>query len=529
MNSSNLNVQNQHTAILTKERKVTQMAEKKITKQEKENLQFTEKLENMKQYAKAVDDILKLVDLTSSTTKTWTVFSKDSLRSYLQNPYAASSQNNLRNLSKFLYTLSFPLRRITNYFASLPDFSAYKVNLDFSLTEDNNEETLLKDYEDACRFVRKMNLEMNMFKLLVIAWREGIVYFQPYQDDDGTMLLMPLDSQYCKVSSVGYNNLLHVAFDFSFFNGQNSFYLEVWDPEYKKKYNAYQKDSSLRWQELDTARAFKIDLSDIDLIISPFASLFEALIDLVDLQALMNVKDSLDIYKLLVMKIPTLNSKSPDDFALSLTTAMKFYKKALDTLPEEIGLILSPGMDVDSVSFDKNATTDTNAISDSYQNVMEQTGVSQIFSSDRLTGASSVKLSMLADALMASKGILPQVAAFINERIKMEYPNTSAYISFIDVTTYTKDERIKTIKDAAALGLPVKQEYMTLLGYNPLESISSDWIETKLGLAVDRFTHPLVSSYTQSGASDTGGAPEKDDSDLTDSGLETKEKEKNDK
>lgn len=505
------------------------MAEKKLTKEEKENLQFIEKLENMKQYAKAVDDILKLVDLTASTTKTWTVFSKDNLRSYLQNPYAASSQNNLRNLSKFLYTLSFPLRRITNYFASLPDFSAYKVNLDFSLTEDNNEETLLKDYEDACRFVRKMNLEMNMFKLLVICWREGIVYFQPYQDDDGTMLLMPLDSQYCKVSSVGYNNLLHVAFDFSFFNGQNSFYLEVWDPEYKKKYNAYQKDSSLRWQELDTARAFKIDLSDIDLIISPFASLFEALIDLVDLQALMNVKDSLDIYKLLVMKIPTLNSKSPDDFALSLTTAMKFYKKALNTLPEEIGLILSPGMDVDSVSFDKNATTDTNAISDSYQNVMEQTGVSQIFSSDRLTGASSVKLSMLADALMASKGILPQVAAFINERIKMEYPNTSAYISFIDVTTYTKDERIKTIKDAAALGLPVKQEYMTLLGYNPLESISSDWIETKLGLAVDRFTHPLVSSYTQSGASDTGGAPEKDDSDLTDSGLETKEKEKNDK
>ena len=195
------------------------MAEKKLTKEEKENLQFIEKLENMKQYAKAVDDILKLVDLTSSTTKTWTVFSKDNLRSYLQNPYAASSQNNLRNLSKFLYTLSFPLRRITNYFASLPDFSAYKVNLDFSLTEDNNEETLLKDYEDACRFFRKMNLEINIFKLVVIALREGIAYFQPYQDDDGTMLLMPLDSQYCKVSSVGYNNLLHVAFDFSFFNG----------------------------------------------------------------------------------------------------------------------------------------------------------------------------------------------------------------------------------------------------------------------------------------------------------------------
>ena len=355
------------------------MAERKITEFEKENLEFTEKLENMKQYAKAVDDILRLVDLTSSTTKTWTVFSKDNLRSYLQNPYSSSSQNSLRNLAKFLYTLSFPLRRIINYFASLPDFSAYKVNLDFSLVEENDEEALLQDYEDACRFIRKMNLEMNMFKLLIIAWREGIVYFQPYQDDDGTMLLMPLDSQYCKISSVGYNNLLHVAYDFSFFNGQNAFYLDVWDPEYKKKFNAYSKDSSLRWQELDTARAFKIDLSDIDLVLSPFASLFEALIDLVDLQALMNVKDSLNIYKLLVMTIPMLDSKSPDDLALSLTTAMKFYQKALDVLPEEVGLILSPGMKVDSVSFDKSATSNTNAIADSYQNVVEQTGLFGVF------------------------------------------------------------------------------------------------------------------------------------------------------
>ena len=418
------------------------------------------------------------------------------------------------------------MRRIINYFASLPDFSAYKVNLDFSLVEENNEETLLKDYEDACKLVRRMNLEINMFKLLVIAWREGIVYFQPYQDEDGTMLLMPLDSQYCKVGSIGYNNLLHVAFDFSFFNGQNSFYLDIWDPEYKKKYNSYQKDSSLRWQELDTARAFKIDLSDIDLIVSPFASLFEALIDLIDLQALMNVKDSLDIYKLLVMKIPTLNSKSPDDFALSLTTAMKFYKKALDTLPEEIGLILSPGMDVDSVSFDKNATTDTNAISDAYQNVMEETGISQIFDSSRLTGSTSVKMSMLSDAMMATKGIMKQIEAFVNERIQMEYPNSVAYIKFIEVTTYTRDDRIAQVEKAANAGMPVKLEYMTLLGYDPLESMASDWLETKLGLAVDKFIHPLVSSHTQSSTSDTGGAPTAEESgkSLTDDGENSRDK-----
>lgn len=501
---------------------------KSISEQEMKDelLKFTENLENMKQYAAAVDNIFKITDLSSSSTKTWTVFSKDNLRSYLQSPYSANSQNNLRNLSKFLYTLSFPLRRIVNYFASLPDFSAYKVNLDFSLVEENDEESLLQDYEDACRFIRRMNLEINMFKLLIVAWREGIVYFQPYQDDDGTMLLMPLDSQYCKISSVGYNNLLHVAFDFSFFNGSNSFYLDVWDPEYKKKYNSYNKDSSLRWQELETARAFKIDVADLDLILSPFASLFEGLIDLIDLQSLIAVKDSLDIYKLLVMKIPLLDSKSPDDLALSLTLAKKFYEKALESLPEEIGLVLSPGMDVDSVSFDKNATSDTNAIADSYQNMMEQTGISQIFDSSRLTGSTSVKMSMLSDALMATRGIMKQAEAFVNERIQMEYPNSAAYLKFIDTTTYTKDDRIAQVEKAANAGMPVKQEYMALLGYDPLEAIASDWLETKLGMSVTRFIHPLVSSHTQSGNSNTGGAPTAEESgkSLTDDGEASRDK-----
>ena len=492
-----------------------------------EALQFTENLDKMKMFADAADKILQLVDLTSSATKTWTVFNKDSLRTYLQNPYSANSQTNLRNLAKFLYTLSFPLRRIINYFASLPDFSMYKVNLDFSLVEEPDEESLLQDYEDACRFVRKMNLEINMFKLLVIAWREGIVYFQPYQDDDGTMLLMPLDPQYCKVGSIGYNNLLHVAYDFSFFNGSNAFYLDIWDPEFKTKYNGYQRDNTLRWQELDTARAFKIDISDIDLLIPTFASLFEGLIDLIDLQSLIAVKDSLDIYKLLVMKIPLLNSKNPDDLALSLALAQKFYAKALGVLPEEIGLILSPGMEIDSVSFDKNATSDTNAIADSYQNLMEQTGISQIFDSSRLSGASSVKMSMLSDAMMATRGIMKQITAFVNERIQMEYPNSAAYIKFIDTTAYTKDDRIAQIEKAANAGLSVKLEYMTLLGYDPLESIASDWLETKLGLSTTRFINPLVSSHTQSANSDNGGAPNKDDGALSDEGAETKDKEKN--
>ena len=56
--------------------------------------------------------------------------------------------------------------------------------------------------------------------------------------------------------------------------------------------------------------------------------------------------------------------------------------------------------------------------------------------------------------------------------------------------------------------------------------MASDWLESKLGLAVNAFIHPLVSSHTQSGSSDTGGAPTAEESgkNLTDDGEASRDK-----
>lgn len=500
------------------------MAEK-MTKEQIENLKFTEQLEKMRQYAKSIDDILQLSDLQSSSTKTWTVFSKDNLRSYLQNPYSTNSQTNLRNLSRFLKTLSFPLRRLINYLASLPDFSVYKVVPQISMIEEPDEESVLQDFEEVCKYVRSMDLELDLFKLLLIAWTEDAAYFFSVEDEEGTTLLFPLDGQYCKISGVGYNGLYRMAYDFSFFNGSNSFYLDIWPKEFQTKYNAYQKDSSLRWQQLDDGRAFKINIENPELVISPLVSLFEQIIDLIDLQSLTSVREALEIYKLLILKIPLLDSKSPDDMAISLTLAKKFYQQALDILPPEIGCVMVPGMEVDSISFDKSSTSDSDAIAAAYSNLMSNAGVSQIMDSTRLTGQSAVKASMLCDVMLATKGVIPQINAFVNERIKLKFPNTQMRFSYTDVTIYTKDDRIKQLQSACEYGLPLKLELAMMLGQNPLENYAMDWLENKLGLAKTRWISPLVSSHTASGnPSDKGGAPEKDDSDLTDDGEASRDK-----
>lgn len=483
-------------------------------------------IEQLKQFAKSYDEVFKLVDLESSATKTWTVFNKDNLRSYLQNPYSQNSQTNIRNLARFLATLSFPLRRLINYLASLPDFSVYKVIPNISMLEAPDPNSVLQDYEEVCKYIRAMDLELDLFKMLVIAWREDCAYFFPIEDDDGNTLLFPLDAQYCKIGGVGYNGLYHVAYDFSFFNGTNGFYLDIWPKEFKKKYNTYQSDPTQRWQLLDDARCFKINIDQPELVISPLASLFESIIDLIDLQSLTSVKDALEIYKLLVMRIPLINSNNPDDMALSLSLAKSFYNKAVELLPEEIGCILSP-MPVDSVSFDKSATSESDAIADAYSNLMSNAGVSQIMDSSRLTGQSAVKASMMCDVMFATKGIIQQINAFVNERIKLKFPNTIMTMKYTDVTAYTKSERIAELQKACEFGLPFKLELAMMLGQDPLENYAMGWLEDQMGLAITRWIHPLVSSHTAAASSDTGGAPTKDDGDLSDEGAETKDKEKN--
>ncbi len=494
---------------------------------DKQELNKTELMARFEAFAKAANDVISLTDLASNSTKSWTVFSKDTLRQYLQSPYSATSQTQLRNLARFLYTLSFPLRRLIQYFASIPDFSVYKVIPDYSLVEDNDEEALLQDFEDTCKFVRGLGLDLNMFRLLVNGYRDDIMPFYPLTDEaTGETYMMPLDSQYCKISGIGYNGVYRVAFDFSFFNGSTgAWYLENWPKEFQTLYNKYQSDSSLRWQQLENARAFKLNVDQPDLVLSPLVGLFEQIIDLIDLQSISSVKTALEAYKMLVMEIPLIDGQTPDDYAISLNVAKKFYNKLLENLPEEVIGILSP-MKISPVTFDKKATSTSNEISDSLRNLFETSGVSQIMDASRLTGQSAVKMSMLTDVMMGTKSIIPQVEAWVNEQLRLMYPNTKMYVKFTNVTAFTKDDRITQLQKAAEFGLPVKMELMSTLGYNPIESIGADWLETKLGLATERFINPLKSSHTASASDNEGGRPTAEDTGegLTDDGEASREK-----
>lgn len=498
----------------------------------KEIAEFSARQARIEQYKKAASDALQLLDLQNPTNKTYTVYSKESLRSYLKNPLSDSNQQNLRKVSQFLYHLSFQLRRIISYYASQVDLSAYNVIPNISMTSDNDAKSILQNYENVLHFLEKMNMAQQIYNALIIAWREdaffGYVYYdESGPEDENNFVIVPMDGNYCKISSVNYDGTFNYAWDFSFFSGSNEKYLEYWDKEFTKKYNSYKSDSKLRWQELDPERTIclKINADQPDRVIPPLASLYEDIIDLIDLRGISNVKDALSIYKLLVAKIDTLSgAKDPDDFAIDLNTAVDFYNKMADSLPEEVGIVLSP-MDIEPIEFEKHASDDTDEISQAMSNLWESAGVSQVLDAKRLTGAMAVKMSTIADGLMATKPVLPQIEAWVNRFLNVVVPNNGMRIKYMDVTPFTKEDRISIIKEAATLGLPVKLQYASLLGISPLDANAMAYLENEI-LGLHTQWEPLQNSYTQSGDAQSGGQ-EKNLGDLSDEGAETRDAEKN--
>lgn len=500
---------------------------KELTDQERiAALQKEEK--NRARFA-AVKDVLQLIDLTTSKTQSYTVYSKDNLRTYLQNPSTEANQKNLRNLSEFLYTVSHVYRRLVLNKANQFDAKSYIV---YPKLNDNGdvEESSYQNYIKTSNYVQGMHLDTQVRKCLIKAWLDDVVYGFCYgEPENDNFFIHILNPDYCKISSVDYySGKINFAFNFSFFDGSNSFYLDVYDPIFNKMYNSYKSDSKLRWQELPPEKTFclKINEENLDYPIPPFSGMFNSLIDLVDLSQIQAVKDELSAYKLIWAKIPTISgSKEVDDFAVDLELANQFYQKLQGIIPDGIALGLSP-LDLNDINFEANAAEDTNVVNKAYQNLIEANG-DIVLNSNKITNSESFKRAMMVESATAMS-VVHQFNTFVNFYIKNNLGIEDVIVEFSDVSKYFKDDKIDQLLKLGGYGVPIKNQLISLLGISPAQARSLEYLEDKIGLAKTKWVSPLVSSNVQSGNIDNGdgsdGRPKKDDSEIGSDGVATRDK-----
>lgn len=501
------------------------------TRTVKEVSEYFTKQERLNETFKATQsmiDALQLTDLSKTETRTYQSYSRDTLRTYLKSPKTYESQ--IRNLSRYLYRLCYEYKRMCWFYARMICGDAFNIIPIVDPREDDEEALVDNYYETMIRWQR-MDFQNEIIKLLITAWREDTVYGYVYDDSDqegGTCFYHILDGDYCRISSVE-EGVFRFAFDFSYFRNHKT-YLDYWDSEFKQKYDAYEKDPTLRWQELEPERqiCFKVNSDDPTMDYPPFASLFESIISNIDLQALKTAKDELSAYKLLVARLkPLSGTDSPDDFEVDPATALQYYNKFVAALPECVNACLSP-VPIEPIEFkDLNTTDDTDMISSSLSNLFKHVG--GVILDNSKTGTTIYEAQIIADMEMAHSTLVPQVNRYLNLYFKYVIGDKHAHIKYIEgVCPYTRKAKRKELLESAQNGFS-RMAVGILDGNTSLEQISLLKLEKALGL-VDLMSNPLSTSYTKSD-SDTdpisGGAPTKDTGELTDEGSNSREGGKN--
>jgi len=449
-------------------------------------------------------------------------YTKDQISTYLTNPY--SYQKNLRNAAIYLYAASSHFRRLIQYFVALSDLSyvvsPYKID-----TSTAKASTLGKQYRRTLNMLSAMDIKNQFPKILTVCLREDIFYGTMWVTNDN-ITIQQLPSDYCDIAVIE-GNVLNVSFDFSYFDS-NSEYLELYPPEFAKKYKLYQNDrTGMKWQELDSPTSFAVKCNNdiLTYAVPPFVGVFREIYDLEDYRSLKMTKTELENYAMLVMR---LGINSEGEWEIDFNKAKEFYSNLDDVLPEEVGALLSP-MDIEKISFEKSNIGDTDTISEAEQNLFTAAGVSTLLFNNDKASSNALLLSIKADQAL-TYGIVKSIEGVVNRFIQNYSYGKNFKVTFLDVSPYNRKEMGEQYLKAAQYGFPTLSHFCASQGLSQAEMDCMDFLENDVLGLKERFK-PLQSSSTMStetsgdssDASGAAGRPQKDITDLSDSGESSQE------
>ncbi len=461
-------------------------------------------------------------DLNSNTSSpTFTLHTKDEIVDYMKNPYLYRKQ--LRSALTYIYGASSHFRRLIQYFVGLTDLayviSPYKID-----PQSINPKSISRNYRKVANAMASMNVKTQFPKILTVCLREDCFFGTLWVSNDN-ITIQQLPSDYCDISTIE-GSVLNVTFDFSYFDS-NSKYLEYYPSEFQSKYRAYQSDrQGMRWQELDSPTSFAIKCnSDIlDYPLPPFAGILREIYDLEDYKQMKKSKTALENYAMLVMQ---LGMNSEGEWLIDLQKAREFWMNLDNVLPEEVGSVLTP-MPIEKISFEKSNTGDTDTISEAEQNLFSAAGVSTLLFNNDKASANALILSIRADQAITF-GIVKSIEDAVNRYIQSQSYGKNFKITFIDCSPYNRKEMADAYLKACQYGIPMISYYAATQGLSQSELDSMSFLENDV-LGLTEMFRPLQSSSTISptsdieskGATDEGGAPQKDAGELTESGEQSR-------
>lgn len=461
-------------------------------------------------------------DLNNNTsTPTFSLYSKDNITEYLKNPYTYQQQ--LRRAVTYIYGASPHFRRLIQYFTGLSDL-AYVVSPYRIDPKTVNPKSISRNYRKVLNAMSAMNVKTQFPKILTVCLREDTFYGTMWVTND-SITIQQLPPDYCGISTIE-GNVLNVTFDFSYFDGHAQ-YLDYYPTEFQSKYRVYQNDRRMRWQELDSPTSFAVKCNNdiLDYTLPPFAGILREVYDLEDYKQLKLTETTLENYAMLVM---TIGLNEDGEWQIDLDKAKEFWRNLDSVLPEEIGSVLTP-MPISKISFEKSNTADTDTIAEAEQNLFSAAGVSSLLFNNEKASGNALALSIKADQAI-TYGIVKSIEDVVNRYIQAQSYGKNFKVTFLDCSPFNRKELADSYLKACQYGIPMISYYAASQGLSQSELDCMSFLENDV-LGLTSMFRPLQSSSTQSGspsedgkgATDEGGAPEKEIEDLSESGEQHRE------
>lgn len=503
------------------------MEKKKLTAEELQgwyNENFA-KVQRAERYEAAMDAARQLRDITKSSTKTISSFSKETLRTYLQN--IGSNEANLRNLSWYLYYRSQVYMRIINFYANMFCLDCRSVTPKYDFLKGFNEKKVLKSWQETLDALEILRLQGEFYNVLVKVFVQDVFYGVHIADETGSFIF-EIPADYAKVSGKYMSGDFAFHMDTSYLRRHQEL-IEYMPEPFEDIWNEYQSTNE-RWQPIpdEFSVCLKFRSEDYELAVPVFSALFNPLINLLDLEDLQAVAAEQEIYKLIWFEMETIaGSKDVDDWKINPELAVEYYNKLVsEALPDYITAAIVPGK-LNEISFDTDAASDTSKVAKATETVLNTAGGAEILNGATINNTYAFKLAAIQNTEFAISPLLPQIEGWCNRKLGYMCSNP-CHVHFFPISVYTKADFRDNMLKSGQNGFAVRTALNTLNGFSEKETVSMLHFENEI-LGLNELMIPLNTSYTQSGGdgytSEIGqGAPTKDEGELSESGERTRAK-----
>lgn len=185
-------------------------------------------------------------------------------------------------------------------------------------------------------------------------------------------------------------------------------------------------------------------------------------------------------------------------------------------------------MPVNKISFEKSNTASTNTVAEAEEALFSAAGVSSLLFNNEKASANALALSIKADQSI-TYGIVKSIEDAVNRLLQAQPFGKNFKVTFLDVSPFNRKEVGDQYLKAASYGMPTVSLYCASQGLGQAELDSMNLLENEV-LEIKKLFIPLSSSNTQSGkavssdgATDEGGAPQKDIGEMSDSTEKNRE------